>query len=202
MHSDTNIVTRMSGPTLGNSEGGEVFGKQVPWSDFSAKYIAANHALVLLILVIVVIYLLYRMFWAAAESFNPTATMRAVSQEQAYVASPFSDLTAKAIMGVARGPAYESMEGGKGAEQGQGKGVAAIGSLQGVPMVSAATDPSSPLMPGSASWQVLNSPAFNCGGRDLNASSNAWAWQNRVATGEAMSARPNESELTKVMAGL
>lgn len=174
-------------------------------SDFSRKWIAGYHVVVLMILVILVIYLLYRTFYAAAESFNPTATMRMVDQQQSYVDAPAKNLTAQAIMAMGRG-AFEGMDGegnGKGATQGQGKGVAAIGALPGVPVVSAATDPSSPLMPGSAAWQVLNSPAFNCGGRDLQASSNAWGWMNRVAHGEAMESKPkDDADFSKALAGL
>lgn len=189
-------------PTMG---AGDPLEGRVPdaVSDFSRKYIAGYHVVVLMILVIIVIYLLYRTFYAAAESFNPTATLRLVNQDQAYINAAAADNTARAIMAMGRG-AFEGMEGqGKGADMGQGKGVAAIGALQGVPVVSAATDPSSPLMPGSAAWQVLNSPAFNCGGRDLQQSSNAWSWMNRVAHGEAMSSKPqDDADFSKALAGL
>jgi hypothetical protein len=163
--------------------------------------VVSNYMIVMLVLVILVIYLLYRMFYSAAESLtNPTGMMRGVDQNQANIASPYSDNVGRALAMVANQASVEHATGGP---QGNGNVVSTVAGLQGLPAVTTATDPSSPMFPGSASWQVLNSPAFNCGGRDLTASSDAWGWMGKVARGEAMESGPSsDSKLTKVMAGL
>lgn len=212
--SQTRIII-MSKPEVGTSGDTTPLSGMVPKAvlKFSQDYIQANHVVVLLILVILITYIVFTWWRRAAESFMPTALMRAQVTDDSAQASGHRDLIGRAIMnmgagqGNGKGNGYESMEGDN---KGKGHGVAApaasvatIGALQGVPTVTSNTDPSSPLFPGSASWQVLQSPAFNCGGRDLQASSNAWGWMSKVAKGEAYTAHPtDDADFSKIAAGL
>ena len=210
------IVNTMNTQQMGHSGDGTPLSGYVPAPvlDFSRDYIQQYHLVVLLVLVILIVYVVWSMSRKAAESFMPTATMRAQQMDDAAQASGHRDLIGRAIMTVGNAPAHapahayghESMAGGQGKGHGAAatdSGVAAIGALQGLPPVTSSTDPSSPLFPGSASWQVLHSPAFNCGGRDLQASSNAWGWMTKVAKGEAMTSRPtDDSDFSKIAAGL
>lgn len=167
-------------------------------NQFAENYIAAYPNVILIVLTIIAVYFLYQLLFAKkSETFSPTATMYLVGdgQDQSAIAGADRWLGQRAFAKVMGG---ERMEGGVVEDDSEQTVVFNPHSA-----VQVSTDPSSPLFPGSASWQVLNSPDFNCGGRDLKASSDAWSWMNSVARGEKMQAGPKtDGDFTKIMAGL
>lgn len=128
-------------------------------------YILPYAFTIIVVLLILVIYL----WWTRGSVENygtmPTATMRAQQQDDTRVGSSLGGagpIIAGDLQSLRNQIVAESMDGGPA-------------------VVTSAIDPSSSAMPGSPAWQVLNSPAFACNSRDLNASADYLAYQQAAA---------------------
>ncbi len=161
----------------------------------TAKKAADDYILPYAFTIIVVLLLLVIYLWwtrGSVENYGtmPTSTMRAIQQETVNVGGSIGGagpIIAGDLQDLRNQIIAESMDGGPA-------------------VVTSAIDPSSSAMPGSPAWQVLNSPAFACNSRDLNASADYLAYQQaaaRSAEGFAsgVGAGLSDAEARKILTG-
>lgn len=157
--------------------------------DFHDKYIAPYAFSLILGLVLIVLWL----WWSGRSSEHatmPTSTFYMQQQDTVPVGGS----------GGGAFPLIQARIDGIDAAVGLPEGM--DGDAPGA-VITSAVDPSSALMPGSPSWQVLNSPAYNCSGRDLTASMDYRGYQmaNMKSEGATGSRGLDDATVRTIMNG-
>ncbi len=136
--------------------------------------VSATAALLVgLAIVLVIVWLVYRHFWG--EKFMPTALMRMQQNDNMLVMS-------KEHLDSGRDTSFFAQ--------------AVQNTAGGQFTVNPAAAPG---QPGSLSYQVLNSPDFNCAGRTA-APDDAWQWMQGVSS-EGMAGTKDDNQLSALLAG-